>query len=225
MGLISRPAKEGGFLTYAAKVLAGFTLILDTEVDADFDTMYAGFNGNITDENIADAAGIDPDKIAPIPYANLILTGSIVNADIAAAAAIARTKLQTRNASFALITAGLNVGVAETSVWSLPSFEVVGSSVVFLPATGCWVLNDTSELPATLTWRWKRNGTTMQTIQQSVGSSAISAADYPIQPPAFFDLVDPPGLYGYELTVQSSSAHVKLRSGASNPGGIYAVEV
>jgi hypothetical protein len=54
MSKISRPAtKEGGFSEYNAKVAAGFTAIIDQEVDDDFDTIYRDYNGFIDDNNIA----------------------------------------------------------------------------------------------------------------------------------------------------------------------------
>ena len=76
MGLIARPPKEGGFLTYVEKVQGGFDLILDTEADADLDTIYNELNGNITNPNISSTAAI--------AYAKLDLTGSIVAGDLAA---------------------------------------------------------------------------------------------------------------------------------------------
>lgn len=222
MSIITRPAKEGGHLTYAAKVLAGFLTIIDTEVDADFDTIYEDHNGNLTNANIAAGAAIDSAKLATIPYSKLNLTGSIVNADIATAAAIARSKLAGRNATFALITAGLNVTTTETPIWS-SSFAVVDTSVLMLPATALWATVNSGAGAGTVTWRWKRNGVTQLTISQLVGAALVAAQVYPLTPPGYADLTTA-GTYTYSLTVQTSTVAIAVGSHASNPGGIYALE-
>lgn len=56
-----------------------------SQIIADFDAILAVLNGDVRDDNISPAAGID--------YAKLALTGQVKNSDIAAAAAIVGSKL------------------------------------------------------------------------------------------------------------------------------------
>lgn len=85
MGLIARNTKTGGTTSFASEVALGNDTILDSEVDADFDTAYAELNGNLDDDNIKVGANIATAKLAQ--------DAGIVNAHIATAAAIAGTKL------------------------------------------------------------------------------------------------------------------------------------
>lgn len=62
-------------------------VIIASQHNSNFSTIYSDYNGNIDNTNIVAAAGI--------AYSKLTLTGSIVNADINASAAIADSKLAT----------------------------------------------------------------------------------------------------------------------------------
>jgi len=64
MAIIQRPAKEGNATTYQDKVAQGFTEILAAEVDADFDAIYAAWNGGTDTVNIIDGS-ITGAKLAP----------------------------------------------------------------------------------------------------------------------------------------------------------------
>jgi len=61
---VTRPLKEGSVTTYQAKVAAGFPDILASEVDADLDTIYAAWNGNVGTANLVDGA-VTYAKLAP----------------------------------------------------------------------------------------------------------------------------------------------------------------
>jgi len=64
MAVIQRPAKQGGATTYQGKVAAGFTKILASEVDADFDSIFSAWNTGVDTVNIADGS-ITGVKLAP----------------------------------------------------------------------------------------------------------------------------------------------------------------
>jgi len=74
--------------------------IVASQHNANFSTIYNDYNGNITNANIAAAAAI--------AYSKLALTGSIVNADVSASAAIAYSKLN-------LATSILNADVSASA--------------------------------------------------------------------------------------------------------------
>lgn len=96
MSLISKP------WTFSAGAV-----IIASEHNSDFDTIYSEFNGSISNTNIASNAAI--------AYSKLNLTGNIVNADIKSTAAIVDTKLAQ------ITTAGKVSGAALTSLSSTPS--------------------------------------------------------------------------------------------------------
>src|SRR5215475_13434598 len=64
MAIIQRPPKEGNATTYQGKVAQGYTLILASEVDADFDAIYAAWNGGTDRVNIVNGS-ITAAKLAP----------------------------------------------------------------------------------------------------------------------------------------------------------------
>src|SRR5215475_2332678 len=64
MAIIQRPPKEGNATTYQGKVAQGYTLILASEVDADFDAIYAAWNGGTDTVNIVNGS-ITAAKLAP----------------------------------------------------------------------------------------------------------------------------------------------------------------
>lgn len=96
MSIISKTYTfQNGYPIYAA------------EHNANFDTIYTDYDGNITNDNISASAGID--------YTKLDLSGSIVNSDINTSAAIADTKLAQ------ITTASKVSGTAITGLASTPS--------------------------------------------------------------------------------------------------------
>jgi hypothetical protein len=60
MATIQRPLKEGTVRTYQEKVGLGFTDILASEADADFDTIYAAWNGGVDSTTLKDGAVTTP---------------------------------------------------------------------------------------------------------------------------------------------------------------------
>jgi hypothetical protein len=61
---VTRPLKEGSVTTYQQKVAAGFPDILASEMDADLDTIYAAWNGNVGTANLVDGS-VTYAKLAP----------------------------------------------------------------------------------------------------------------------------------------------------------------
>ena len=56
MSQIPRPPKQGNYMTYVAKVAAGYPHILAGEMDADLDTIYGAWNAGADTVNIRDGA-------------------------------------------------------------------------------------------------------------------------------------------------------------------------
>lgn len=82
-------------------------VIIASQHNSNFSTIYTDYNGNIDNNNIANNAAI--------AYSKLLLTGSIVNADISGSAGIADSKLAQ------ITTASKVSGAALTSLSSTPS--------------------------------------------------------------------------------------------------------
>jgi hypothetical protein len=82
MGLVQRPAKQGGSTTYQGKVGQGYTKILSAEVDADLDTIYAAWNG-----------GADTVNLKPGSVTNPVLAASAVDQRVLADGAVSQSKL------------------------------------------------------------------------------------------------------------------------------------
>jgi hypothetical protein len=61
---VTRPLKEGSVTTYQQKVALGFPDILASEMDADLDTIYAAWNGNVGTANLVDGS-VTTAKLAP----------------------------------------------------------------------------------------------------------------------------------------------------------------
>ncbi len=61
---VTRPLKEGSVTTYQQKVALGFPDILASEMDADLDTIYAAWNGNVGTANLIDGS-VTFAKLAP----------------------------------------------------------------------------------------------------------------------------------------------------------------
>lgn len=104
-------------------------VIVASEHNSNFDTIYNDYNGNITNANLSNSAAVaysklnlsnsitnsDINSAAAIVYSKLNLTGTIVNADVSASADIVDTKL-------AQITTASKVhGTSITGLASLPS--------------------------------------------------------------------------------------------------------
>lgn len=82
-------------------------VIIASQHNSDFDTIFSDYNGNLDNSNLSSAAGII--------YSKLSLTNGIVNADINSSAAIVATKLAT------IATAGKVSGAALTLLPNIPS--------------------------------------------------------------------------------------------------------
>jgi hypothetical protein len=120
MGLVARPPKAAGTSQYQTEFAAGAIGIQDTELDADFETLYRLVNGNIDSSNIAYGAAITYDQLS--------LTGRIVNADISSAANIDGHKI----AAGTIPTSALGAGTINGSVLApgtVPASALVANSV------------------------------------------------------------------------------------------------
>lgn len=110
-------------------------VIVASQHNSDFSTIYSDYNGNIDNTNIATSAAI--------AYSKLNLANSIVNADINSSAAIVDTKLAQ------ITTAGKVSGAAITSLSSLPS----GAGVVPTANLGSGTANGTTVLYGDQTYK------------------------------------------------------------------------
>jgi len=82
MAIIQRPAKQGNATTYQDKVAQGFDDILASELDADFDAIYAAWNGGTDTVNIVDGS-ITGAKLAPGAVGSReLLDGGIQTVDL-----------------------------------------------------------------------------------------------------------------------------------------------
>src|SRR5262245_5471247 len=77
MAIIQRPTKQGNTTTYQAKVALGYTKILASEVDADFDLIYSAWNAGVDGSNIKPGTIIG-EHLAPLTITNAQLAGNAV---------------------------------------------------------------------------------------------------------------------------------------------------
>jgi hypothetical protein len=83
-----RPLKANNHATYQGEVASGKLDIIDAELDKDLDTLYDLVNGSLDNANIA--------ANAAIAYSKLSLTGQVKGSDIAAGANISGAAIQPR---------------------------------------------------------------------------------------------------------------------------------
>jgi hypothetical protein len=229
MGLISRPAKEGGAFSYVAKVALGFTKILAVEADADHDTIYNEFNGNITNANIADAAGILRSK--------LILTGGILTADLAdravtgpkiALLAILKEHVAALGAGVGNVTGGLSFGSPANAETTLASVVITtkGGPVALVGGGVRLSVQVTGASPAgTLIWRWYRDGTPIGLFADNLNGVTGSFVRVPVPGPSMIDTAPSAAAHTYALSVQTGgTAQITASTAALGAGSIYAKE-
>jgi hypothetical protein len=82
MAIIQRPAKQGNATTYQGKVAQGFLDILASEVDADFDAIYAAWNGGTDTVNIVDGSITGAKLAAGAVGSRELLDGGIQTVDL-----------------------------------------------------------------------------------------------------------------------------------------------
>ena len=88
-------------------IFSAGAVVIASQHNSNFSTIYSDYNGNIDNNNISGSAAI--------AYTKLSLTGNIVNSDISGSAAIVDTKL-------AQITTACKVsGTSITGLASLPA--------------------------------------------------------------------------------------------------------
>jgi hypothetical protein len=181
----------------------------------------------VTTPKLADLAVTTAKLADNAVNANKIADGSIVDADVNAAAAIAGTKLAVgaahRNFASGTCIAGLNVTTTETTVATV-SLTAGGGVVYILPSCGFSFLASTGS--GNLTWRWKRGGVTAVTITVPiVGSPGVALTVWPTLAAPPFVGQPPAGAQTYDLTAQFDVAVGALLSNASAQGHVSAVEL
>jgi|SRR5215472_12787766 len=120
MGLVARPPKAAGTSQYQTEFAAGAIGIQDTEVDADFETLYRLVNGNLDTTNIA--------AHAAITYDQLSLTGRIMNADISASANIDGHKIAAGTIPASALAA-TSIGQGQLADNSVTSAKIVDGTI------------------------------------------------------------------------------------------------
>lgn len=143
-------------------------VIVASQHNSNFSTIYADYNGNIDNNNIS--------ALAAIVYSKLSLAGSIVNADINNSAAIANTKL-----NLASITGTINIGTAHQG----DIFYDNGTTLTRLtPGTSGQVLMTQGAAANPL---WGTNGAT-SLISNTTISSATNSGDITIVATNFYQV-------------------------------------
>lgn len=137
MSHIVRPVKSGsGTTEYVPN-----TVILSAEVNADLDTIYDDYNGNITDFNISPSANIDPTKLnRATPWVG---TADIVN-NAVTSGKLAVGATYTNNV-VASAPANTVFPAAAATLFDTPTFVSRGSVVLLM---GCLNLQCTLERSA-----------------------------------------------------------------------------
>lgn len=232
MPIISRPPKQGAATSYAAKVALGFTDILASEVDADFDTLFALVNGQLDSTNLAAGAvtatqmaaasvGAAALQSAAVGTSNLI-DGSVTNAKVAAAAAIAGSKLAVGAAVNAITSAILTSASAFTAETTIATLNLtVRGGWVAIGGTGVLYAGSPTNLQARV--RVKVDGTAVEDVTYPVNdASAGGVIPLPL-PFGLYTLAA--GARVITVTAAVSSGTGNLTVPASNQGRLYAVEL
>jgi hypothetical protein len=221
MGLIARPAKEGGFLTYVEKRLAGFEFILDSEADADFAAIYDAFNGNITNENVSDTAGIAVTKLA---LNSAIGTTQLTDGGVTTAKLADDAVTPAKVAPLGYSTGNCVPNAVITTETELASaaITVIGGPVLLLPNVGTAVTLVGVTIK-TVTWRWKRDGTLIGAVILPVGGFTGGQVQVPCPGPPSLDAAPTAGLHTYSLTVETTAAAIATTG--LFPGGIIVKEL
>lgn len=228
-GLVSRPTKTCGNTTYVAEVAGGCPTIKSSEVDADFAAVITGGVNNIETANI-NAAGLGAAALATGSVTSAkILDGTIVNADVNAAAAIAGTKLAVGAATHAVQSTnyitGLSFSTVETVIATVPSITTRGAMII---VGGSGVLNASTSMAtaATVAIRLKRDGVEVQKWTYIIVITPGAPYTTPIPVNPMFIETPTTGSYVYTVTAQSSTTDLTLDTGPVGATGfLYAMEL
>lgn len=198
MSTINRAVKAGsGTPEYAPK-----TLILSAEVNLDFDTIYDDYNGSIDSANVA---------FHGLSYDRLVLTNSIVNADINNSAAIDGSKLADDTITPQQVaTLGYGAGACVTSA-AITTETTLATAAITTGGGPIFCLSNVSTSllivagpDKTVTWRWKRDAVTFTTKIHTLSNTSPNVPiQVPISGPTTFDIGQPAGTYTYTLTVET----------------------
>lgn len=239
-GLVSRPPKTCGQLTYVAEVAATCTTIKSSEVDADFNAVITGGVNNIETANINVAglgtaayanASVTAAKLAPnaVTAANIadgsitsakIADGTIVNVDVNSAAAIVGTKLAVGAAinsaagTGALAGEPISLGTGETTLAS-QALTTRGGTILILSSVAVSGGTGGAE---TMTIRCRRSGTLIAAATFSV-ATAVNV----LIPPVPFTDTPAAGTYTYTYTLQVSGGN--FQTDGANPGQLLLFEL
>jgi hypothetical protein len=211
---LQRPLKEGSVRTYQEKVGLGFTDILASEADADFDTIYAAWNGGITTAELGDGAVTTP-KLADLN----VTTGKLANL----AVTTGKLAIGAASPSSQAVVFPANWNSATYGSWvtvvALPALTTRGALVSIIGTPGAFILCNTNQ-----TWIYfqlLRNATPILAWQYDVQGAAATRLPMPS-----FGCFDFPGAGSitYTFQVLQSSANGTLWVQASNCGLLQAVE-
>ena len=218
MALIARPLKTTGQTNYAS----GSTTILATEVDADLNTIYGDYSGNVTNSNIAPAAAIATSKIAQ--------DAGIVAAHLAASAVTTAKIAQNAtmvNFQSVVVPSFSGITTTETQLFTLPAFTPrnAASRIVFFGAIG-YYLETASVSGTAVILRLRRGvgGTTVQRVDYEVQSPSTSVHRHVFPAPVWLDTTPTVASTVYEITAQVNTVGVFSSVSTASRGTFYAIE-
>jgi hypothetical protein len=163
---VTRPLKEGSVTTYQQKVALGFPDILASEMDADLDTIYAAWNGNVGTANLVDGS-VTYAKLAP--DAQLWRdTGTALTPGTNFATRILTVPGDGTNGGSLVV--GLNTGKGR--VWQHPTVPITYLSHNYKLSAGA-VASDDNTKPA---WALllQGNADQLQVFRAPAGSSSVT---------------------------------------------------
>jgi hypothetical protein len=207
---LTRPLKEGSVPTYQQKVALGFPDILASEMDADLDTIYAAWNGNIGTANLIDGA-VTTAKIG---------NGQVTTAKLAVGATLA-TAVSSANfpASWGLST----TYNAYVTVLTLPALVTRGGPILVVAcpgaqfwtnATGGGIITDFS-----FDGSWLGIGRRFTLIGPG-GTTRV-----PVPATVWLDTGRPAGSHVYAYGIFQDGPNAQFGTSADNPGYMFAVEL
>lgn len=246
-----RPLKEGNVRTYQEKVALGFPDILASEMDADLDTIYAAWNGNIGTANLIDGSVTTPKladgnvttaKLATAP--NGVGTTNINDlavttpklADLAVTTAklanlgVTTAKLAIASSIAAIQNAGIttNYATVTPNTWetvaTLPTLTTRGGYIVVLvsAALSYQVVTNAGNIAQL---RVLRGATQTGLWRWDVGAGTVGAL-IPLPAQAYIEAAAA-GAYVYVLQANAFNANGKIVSANQGgaTGGVWAVEL